>query len=318
MPDQLDYAEFFKQVIADPAVLLLGQDCLRQYGGEDYFLSACQTRFELESADSYDALVDACIDAGDVMGIWHNISTRVAVSDGLETLASLPWNCVLTSSFHDVLDRALAADWRTVTPVLTDQVFPADPRSRTKLNLYKLFGCVTRDVDSEQPPVDFMQRMQRGGVAKGMLRQLPSLVTPKGWLIIDSLAVDDWLDTTTLAEAVSQLGSSQAHLFGVTEKIRSVREIGYLTQMKKLTLHTQPLAAALREMKGTTLVDLVEASRVWTEGVTFSFPSGKKHVFKPTEWRRLTSGLTVLTDAEARNRYEFSSEDERYLSLIHI
>ena len=152
------YSRLFSSMSDGPSVLLLGQNVLRQYCGEDYFLSACKDRFKLEYAEDYDDLM-TCGKSNEIMSIWHAISTRIAVPDALEKLTALPWNCVLTSSFHEIVDRALAADWRSVSPVLDDNTFPSDPRSRVKLNLYKLFGCVTRDRDNEQPPSNDEQQM---------------------------------------------------------------------------------------------------------------------------------------------------------------
>ncbi len=309
---KVDYSELFSAMAEGPSVLLLGQDLLRVYDGEDYFLTACKARFDLASADSYANLISNCGDSEDLMSIWHNISSHIAVPDAIERLVALPWNCVLTSSIHDVLDRALAADWRLVNPVFNDNTFPSDPRSRIKLNLYKLFGCVTRDVDIEQPPRDELQQLQRNGIAEAMLRQLPSLVTPKGMLFIDSLSPDDWLSIKALSEAVSQLGSGQAHVFGVTPDIESVREIKLLLRLGKIELHALTIGQALNRLNPEQYHGLVSARRTWVEGVEFTFPSGRKHVFKPAEWRRLTNGVTLLTDADARTRYNFASADEKY------
>lgn len=308
----MNYEKLFAEMSEGPAVLLMGQDLLRQYGGEDYFLTTCRARFDLESADSYDDLIDRCGDRQSVMAIWHDISSRIAVPDALERLTSLPWNCVLTSSIHDVLDRALAADWRSVTPVLDDNTFPADPRNRVKLSLYKLFGCVTRDESREQPPIDDFQQMERTGVAATMLRQLPTLVTPRGLLIIDALSELDWLSLKDLAEAIAKLGTGQTHLFGATERTAKVREMVLLQKMNRITLHAMSLGDAVNSLDGEQVHGLITSSRSWVEGVEFTFPNKKKHVFKPAEWRRLTNGVVLLTDADAKTKYSFSSIDEKY------
>ncbi|QDV11483.1 hypothetical protein CA51_13470 [Rosistilla oblonga] len=307
-----DYEKLFAGMSEGPAVLLMGQDLLRQYGSEDYFLSTCQARFGLESANSYDDLIANCGEAKSLMPIWHDISSRIAVPDDLEKLTSLPWNCVLTSSIHDVLDRALAADWRSVTPVLDDTTFPSDPRNRVKLSLYKLFGCVTRDESREQPPTDEMEQLERDGVAATMLRQLPTLVTPRGTLFIDGLDEADWLDTKVLAEAIAKLGSGQTHLFGATERTGKVREINLLQRMNKITLHSMTLGQAADSLPKDQIHGLIKTSRSWVEGVEFTFPNQKRHVFKASEWRRLTNGVTLLTDADAKTKYNFASTDEKY------
>lgn len=308
----VDYEQIFAGMSEGPAVLLMGQDLLRQYGKEDYFLTTCQARFGLDSADSYDDLIANCGDGQSLMATWHEISNRIAVPDALEKLISLPWNCVLTSSIHDVLDRALAADWRSVTPVLDDTTFPSDPRNRIKLSLYKLFGCVTRDESREQPPSDEIQQLERDGVAATMLRQLPTLVTPRGTLFIDALDDDDWLDLKVLAEAVAKLGTGQAHLFGATEQTAKVKEIKLLKKLNRITLHEMRLGEAVESLSSQQVHGLIKSSRSWVEGVDFTFPNKKKHVFTASEWRRLTNGVTLLTDSDASLKYTFASADEKY------
>ena len=73
---QTDYSELFAEMSSGPAVLLMGQDVLRQYAGEDLFLSTCQKRFDLDLAENYDDLISGCGDASSVMGIWHDINIR--------------------------------------------------------------------------------------------------------------------------------------------------------------------------------------------------------------------------------------------------
>lgn len=307
-----DFSKLFSAMSEGPSVLLLGQDVLSNYGGEDYFLNACKDRFNLEHAENYDDLISNCGESDDLMSVWHAISTRIAVPDAFEKLAALPWNCVLTSAFHEVIDRGLAADWRSVSPVLDDNTIPSDPRSRTKLSVYKLFGCVTRDRRNEQPPFNDEQQMQRNMVAAAMLRQLPSLVTPKGTLFVDSLSQIDWLGTKELSEAIAHLGIGQAHFFGATPDTKAVREIKSLLRLNKIILHEETLGEALARLDESEYGKLVTASRTWVEGIEFTFQTKKKHVFKPSEWRRLTNGATLLTDADANTKYEFTSPDEKY------
>lgn len=309
----MNYDQLFAELFKGPAVLLLGQDILRQYAGEDYFLTTCQARFDLESADSYDDLISHCGDDDSIIGIWHDISNRIAVPELVESLASLPWNCVLTSSIHDVVDRALkVAEWRQVVPVLDETGSPSDPRNRFRLSLFKLFGCVTRDQDTEQPPLSKLRKLQRNSIANEMLAKLHELVTPKGTFIIDCVAATDWLKIETLVGAISRLGTGQAHWFGATDELIANEGLQLLREEQRIVFHKLTLADALAKVPQERLAAIVSAEHGWTDGVELTFPSGRTHKFSAGDWRRVSNGVTLLNDDNANKKYCFSSSEERY------
>ena len=198
----------FQTIREGPAILMLGQAVLRKYAGEDYFLSACASRFGLSDVRNYNDLLGTMTDRSidHDIGILHNISMHVAVPEPLMSIAQVSWNAVLTSCFHEVLERAFTADWRRVDSIFSDQRTPSNPRSRTQLHLLKLFGCVTRDQEQEQPPLNGLELLQRQAVASSMLGRLNELVTPRGVLLIDAIDTDDWLRIDTLAEQLRQAG----------------------------------------------------------------------------------------------------------------
>lgn len=307
------YEQLFSQLGSGPSVLLMGQDLLRRYAGEDYFLTTCQSRFGLSSADDYSDLIANCSDDETTMAMLHNISSRIAVPESMDLLASLPWNCVLTSSFHDVLDRALgAAEWRQLQPVIDGANSPSDPRNKLRLCLFKLYGCVTREKDSEWPPMTRLQKLQRDSIASEMLSDLHSVVTPKGTLVIDSLAANDWLQRDTLVQAVSRLGVGQVHLFNATDEDLNHVGLQLLQEEERVCFHRDSFAEALGKVSKDSVGKLFGEGKGWTDGVQLTLPSGKKHTFSPSDWRRLTNGLVVLSDDDASKQYQFNSDDERY------
>jgi hypothetical protein len=200
----------------------------------------------------------------------------------------LPWNVVVTSCFHEVIDRALATEWRTTDAILTDQRTPANPRSRTVLHVLKLFGCVTSDSDTEQPPVSIGDLLARQAVASNLLSRLTELVTPRGILVVDAVTTEDWLNLDKLAEHIATLGTNQTHFFGSTPELEKVRNISYLAKMRKVTFHRETLYDAISDGKAAGLLSLQVYNQTWVEGVELTFRSGRKQVFPPAEWRKLT------------------------------
>lgn len=311
--DRHELEELFRSLSDGPAILFLGQATLREYAGEDLFLATCNTRFNLENGASLGDLLDRWKNENPAQlgSLLHNISMRIAVPETLESVGRIPWNAVVTSCFHEVVDRAFEADWRTVGPVL-DVRSPAEPRSRQRLNLFKLFGSVVSDRADEQPPWNSLQLLQRRAQALQILGRLPELVTPKGVLLIDGLGHNDWIGSEDLAGQIASLGHNQAHLFGVDANRGGLGSLELLAKAGKLRLHQEPLFQVIDRGFAVGLFRPDEQLRDWREGVRLGLRSGKERVFEPAGWRRLTRGLPVLSDADIETPPPFASQEENY------
>jgi hypothetical protein len=296
-----------------PAILFLGQEVLHTYAGEDLFLSTCAARFGLPGVGTYKALLTSWQkeDPPQLGAILHNISMRLAVPEALETVAQLPWNAVITSCFHDVIERALYAEWRTVGAVLGRQS-PADPRSRQRLHVFKLFGTVVSDKEEEQPPRSPLRLIQRQATANEMLAKLPELVTPRGVLLIDGFGTQDWISSEGLAAQVALLGEGQAHLFDANANPERLGTLGLLVDAGKLTIHNEPLSELIARARHAGLLRPDAHVREWTEGVRVQTRSGNERTFDPAGWRQLTRGLPVLSDADLESPPPFPSQEDKY------
>lgn len=300
-------------IVEGPAVLFLGQSILQEYAGKDLFLSTSATRFGLGGEPNLGDLLHRWRDedSAQLSNLLHNISIRIAVPESLQVIGKLPWNAVLTSCFHEIVDRALQADWRTVGPVL-DRRSPAEPRSRQRLNLFKLFGSVESDRAEEQPPWNSLQLLQRRAIAQEMLGRLPELVTPRGVLLIDGFGARDWIKAEVLADQIALLGQGQAHLFGVSEDSEQLENFQLLVEAGKLQIHFEPLFEIVNRALEAGLLLVHEQLRNWMEGVRLSLRSGQERVFEPMSWRRLTRGLPVLSDADLESPPQLASREENY------
>lgn len=313
LKDSSAIEELFDKDNEGPMVLFAGQDILRNYDAEDYFLSACKARFGQDELSYKDIMSGKLGDSDAVSGILHNISTRIAPSDRLQKLARLPWNAVVSGSFHEVLERSMEVPWRSIDVVFNEQRSPGNSRSKIKLHVFKLFGCVTSDRSVEQPALGVMDLMQRNGVVATMLSRVPSLVTPKGLLVIDSLTMDEWDGfQATLIPAIAKLGLRQTHLFAPPMELLEVNEVGYLVDMNKLVVHEQTFGDYVDSISESKYAELISEHGEWKDGYAFSYPSGRTHTFEPAEWRRLTRGLTVLHDDDVKKIQHFESLDEKY------
>jgi hypothetical protein len=309
---------FFQALRAGPAVLFLGQDVLARASTADHFLTAAATKLQSPGIQTYADLLNAA--AGhkreDLCGSWHRLSCCIAVPDWLDVVAGVAWNTVLTSAFHEVVNRALETEWRQVVPVWNDRYQPDDPRSRRRLHLFKLFGCVSGGRPDEQPPSNFEELLERTGEAGVMLKGLASLVTPRGILVLESYAQNDWLPFTRLAEHLQRLAAGQIHWFGVQLGQAESPEIRHLREAGKLVLHEEPLAEWITWGWEQGLLETEDQSPEFNDGVALTIgKAGKRRDFKAIDWHRGTRGLPVLDDRATQEPEPLASDDDRYLEF---
>jgi hypothetical protein len=233
----------------------------------------------------------------------------------LVEIAKVPWNAVFTSAFHEVIERALPSDSRRVSPLLSDAYWPDAPLNRRELHVFKLFGCVTGGGLSELPPFDDNERLRREGMAATMLEHLPSLVTPRGLLILEGYGADDWLEFATLAPQIARLAPGQAHWFGVSEPPPGGSRARVLIDQGRLVLHPEPLVEWVRVGLEQGVLTAPEIDEGWADGVCITTRSGKRRTFSLHDWRQRTQGLPVLHDGATASQPPFDSDDDRYLAF---
>jgi len=308
--------ELFRALREGPAILFLGQQVLSAEGQTDHFLRALAQRMHRPEAENYSDLfkaVEGPFQEG-LPAAMREVSRLTVPPPWLVEIAKVPWNAVFTSAFHEVIERALRSELRRVTPLLSDAYWPEDPLNRRDLHVFKLFGCVTGSGRSELPPLDDNERLRREGTAAKMLEHLPSLVTPRGLLILEAYGVDDWLEFFVLASHIARLAPGQAHWFGVSEQPAD-RRARLLSKEGRLVLHEEPFFEWARVGLEQGVLTAPEVEEGWADGVWLTTRSGKRRSFSLHDWRRRTQGLPVLHDGATASQPPFDSDDDRYLAF---
>ena len=285
-------------------------------GQTDHFLRALAQRMHRPESENYSELlqgVEGPFREG-LPAAMREVSRLTVPPPWLVEIAKVPWNAVFTSAFHEVIERALQSELRRVSPLLSDAYWPNDPLNRRDLHVIKLFGCVTGGGHSELPPLDDNERLRREGTATKMLEHLPSLVTPRGLLILEAYGADDWLEFATLAPHIARLAPGQAHWFGVGEPPAGHRA-RVLIQQGRLVLHAEPFVEWVRVGLEQGVLTAPEIEAGWADGVRLTTRSGKRRTFSLHDWRQRTQGLPVLHDGATASQPPFDSEDDRYLAF---
>ncbi len=168
----------------------------------------------------------------------------------LTGLTQFPWNGVFTSRIDSALETAFAADWRCVVSIGVPQV-GRHPRSATELQVRHLFGGMSLPED-ERPPSDPVEEVEARDRAAECLNVLAErLVTPRGVIVIDGYAADDWLSPTELFVFLRRLGAEQAHLFSATPQLLEDAFVRTAVERGLLSTHVEPFAGVLDEARST-------------------------------------------------------------------
>ena len=305
----------FNALQAGPAVLFLGQQVLAVEGHTDFFFQELAARLNRPRAADYTELfsgVEPALRKSLDTGL-RAVSQLTTPPEWLVQVGELPWNAVVTSAFHEVIERAFASDLRKVVPLLSDDYTPADPLNRHQLHLTKLFGCVTGDKYKERPPLEDTQRGERQADARKLLDRLPSQVTPRGVLVIDGYDPEgDWLSLPELYPYLLKLGAGQAHWFS-RESPPAGRYAKVLADQGKVTYHPESFAEWVRQAAADNrLPRLAELEVASSGGIKLTGVWGKPLAFTPGEWRKFTQGLPVLSDDSVAAAEKFDSDDARY------
>lgn len=240
--------ELLARLNAGPRFLLLGQGLTRLR------LSDARTDgtwFFPDELSTDPATGVTTVDSTDL--VTYEQSTRgIARPADFESVASIPWNTVLTTRIDSALTQWLEADWRRVIPTAAQD--NRGSRSTTELQVRYLFGGLGLP-DDEQPPSDEIGWIDAQRAASDALSALAtSLITPKGVMLVDEWSTRDWLTPRDLYNLASRLGTGQVHVFSVNEETAADPLVAAAVRRGALTTHAETLSEFLEAASETGLL----------------------------------------------------------------
>lgn len=243
------YKEIIKRIENGPAVLLLGQSYLSLETGEDQFLRMISKKYNnSNNYESYKSILDWKIteNSNDVISWMYKLSKSIPVPEWIDSISKIPWSAVYTSSFDTVLNRVFENEWRSIQPIFDDKFRISDPRDKLNLHITYLMGGV-EDVDiKKRVSLSKGEYLRRKPVINNLLNRLPSIITPKGVLIIDGYNINDQLSIEDLASVIYNLGTSQV-LFCSAKKLSENEIIQGLIESGKLVISEKNFNELLTE-----------------------------------------------------------------------
>ena len=293
--------EFLSRLEKGPAFLFLGQNYLCQETGVDPFLAEILRKYSEEATgkatyfrvfeSSAAATADAALD-------WMEARCRrVDPPAWLQLVAQYPWSALYTSSIDSIWQPSFRTEWREIQPIFEEKYKPTDPRNRLILHATFLFGCVNRSDDLERPPLSQFGWIKRKQVAVSLARRLSEDVTPLGTLAIAGYSGDDdWFQLSDLVPILDALSPGQAHIFGVSNTVRSHPLVRELTSTGKLVLHERSLASVLDEGHTAGTITLGPPEEKEGRGRTLRFLD-KPVPVPPPIWNHVSRSATVLDDS---------------------
>lgn len=270
------YQEIIKRIESGPAVLLIGQNYLSMETGEDQFIKMIGRKYNSynDSDLDYKSILTWKIDekTADVVSWMYKLSRSIAIPEWLDSISKISWASVYTSSFDTVLNRVFASEWRSIQPIYDDKFRLTDSRDRLNLHITYLMGGVEEIDINKRPPLTQGEFFRRKTVINTLLNRLPSVITPKGVLIIDGYNLNDQLSLEDLAPILYNLGSGQALLCSCKDLVDN-EIIQGLIESGKLLVSEKKFSELLLE---------------WTF-------NNEIKIFKPTDYEYFGKWLT-LTD----------------------
>jgi len=242
---------------------------------------------------------------------------HLPVPQPLEIIAGYAWSGVFTSAFDDIIDRAFRSEWREIQIISDDTYRPSEPRNRSRLHIWHLFGALTATERSGLPPLRQEEFWQRQGMATMLANRLPELVTPLGVLALEGYSSQhDWFSPQELFPVVNALMLGQAHLFSATGEVEKDQRLRYLIDNGKLVLHKESLAQCLLHFAEEGRVKLGEQP----EDIEFAHQvriRNKRQSIPARLWNEISSTAHVLVESTFLPLPP-QSKDKRYADFRHF
>jgi len=310
--------DLIKRLNSGPKFLFLGQSYLRLEMNEDLFLKQIVKKYgnPEDSADNYDAIFStkASSNTEEAYAWMLTRCMNIPIPQPLETISLLDWNGIFTSTIDNIFHRSLSSDWRDIQPIFDEHYIPSDPRSKSRLNIWHLFGSLIAPDSSLKPPLNKESYWSFENRAVLLANRIKELITPIGILCIEGYHSEkDWFSTDKFFPIINSLMNEQVHLFSASEEHFRNDRLSHLISNNKLIIHEESLAQFLLRSADSNKLKL----GVKPEDIEFGrlIRIGGNQVEIPSSLLKdLATTCTLLTE----NRYlpfEELSDDRLYLEF---
>ncbi len=316
-----DMEDFITRLTSGPSFLFLGQDYLRLETSEDLFLSQVIRKYNSTESHprNYNTIFASQVSkhAEEAISWMLTRCMHLPVPQPLEIIAGHAWSGVFTSAFDDIIDRAFRSEWREIQTISDDSYRPSEPRNRSRLHIWHLFGALTATEHSGWPPLRQEEFWQRQGMATVLARRLPELVTPLGVLAFEGYSSQhDWFSPQEFFLVVNALMIGQAHWFSATGEVEQDPRLRSLINQGKLVLHKESLAQCLLHFAEAGRIKLGEKP----EDIEFAHQvriRNKRQSIPARLWNEISSTAHVLVESTFLPLPP-QSKDQRYADFRHF
>ncbi len=148
---------------------------------------------------------------------------RNVPSDALQTIFDIPWSAVFTSSIDPRFSQRFETRGRQPEQILSADVFPRVPRSRSRPPVHYLFGKSNETVDYARAPRKQSELTIRVNLhSTALLRRIPEAATARGYVIMDGYCpLQDWLPLDSLLSPLYNQVGIKIFCFGIKKRWNS-------------------------------------------------------------------------------------------------
>ena len=253
--------DLIKRINSGPKFLFLGQEYLKLELNEDLFLKQVVRKYGSvdDSTHSYNAIFSttAFKNAEEAYAWMLTRCVNIPIPQPLEIISQLDWNGIFTSAFDNIFPRSFMSEWRDTQPIFDDEYIPSDARSKSRINIWYLFGSIIAPENELKPPLNKESFWSFENRAVILANRIKELITPIGILCIEGYSADkDWFSTDKLFPIINSLMNEQVHLFSTNEEHFKNDRLSYLILNNKLVAHEESLAQFLQRSADSNKIKL--------------------------------------------------------------
>ena len=307
--------DLISRMISGPSFLFLGQNYHRLESSDDLFLSQIIRKYSSKEDQprNYSDILNtsASSNSEEALAWMANRCAHLPIPAPLEVISGYAWSGIFTSAFDDLIERVFRYPWREIQVISDDRYHPSEPRNRSRLHIWHLFGVINAPDNFGKPPLSETELWQRQHTATIMANRIPDLVTSLGTLIIEGYSSqNDWFSPQGLFPILNSLIENQTHLFSATEEILEDQRFRHLIEKRKLILHNESLAEYLINVEDSGKVKLGKPP----EEIEFSQQiriENKRHSIPRNLWIEISSTAHLIVESQFLP-LSLQSEDKQY------